>query len=107
MRILLKAPTDPGFREMVIPSGDTDKELKLLQDLVGGYIETVTLETDCCIICNEEGRIPDKDGKPRCEFNCTFCGIDFVGTILIVGVDGDRLTSAPMSVTMANGGIEQ
>ncbi len=101
MRILLKAPTDPGFREMVIPSGDTDKELKLLQDLVGGRIETVTVATDCCVICNEEGRIL---GMPE---NCNFCGVDFVGPILLVGVDHDEFTDCPMSLMVANGGIEK
>ena len=32
--------------------------LENLQKTVGGYIESVTLATDMCIICNEE-RYPD------------------------------------------------
>ena len=60
----------------------------------------MTLATDACVICNEEGRCKDL------EHNCKYCGVDFVGTILILGIDGDKFTDCPMSVTMANGGIE-
>ena len=95
MRALIKNPGDEQFRQIVILN-----DLHLLQQLVGGYIETVTISTDACVICNEEGRI---QGMPH---NCSFCGIDFVGPILIVGTDGDDFTDCPMSVNMANGGIE-
>ena len=54
---------------------------------MGGYIETVTLAKDCCIICNEEGRL---QGLP---YNLTFGGISFVGTVLFVGVAGDEFCS--------------
>lgn len=96
MKALLKNPHDKGFHEIIIPN-----KLGVLQQLVGGYIESVTIAEDACIICNEEGYIL---GMPH---NCEYCGINFVGPILIVGVDGDEFTDAPMSVTMANGGIEQ
>lgn len=95
MKALIKNPGDESFREIIIPN-----KLSLLQQMVGGYIETVTISTDACVICNEDGRV---EGMP---YNCEFCGINFVGPILIVGVDGDEFTDAPMSVTMANGGIE-
>lgn len=95
MKALIKNPGDESFREII-----TENDLKSLQRLVGGYIETVTLATDACIICNEEGRIM---GMPR---NCNYCGIDFVGPILIVGVDEADFCDCPMSVAMANGGIE-
>lgn len=96
MKALIKNPGDESFREIIIPN-----DLHVLQQLVDGYIETVTFATDACVICNEEGRIRGL------EHNCSFLGIDFVGTILIVGVDGDEFTDCPMSVAMANGGIEQ
>ena len=96
MKTLIKNPGDESFREIIIPTND----LGLLQQLVDGHIETVTLATDACVICNEEGRIKGL------EHNCTYCGIDFVGTILIAGVDGDEFCDVPMSVAMANGGIE-
>lgn len=95
MRILIKNPSDEGFHQIVVPN-----DLHVLQQLVDGYIETVTLATDACVICNEEGRLKDL------EHNCKYCGVDFVGTILIVGINGDEFTDCPMSVTMANGGIE-
>lgn len=94
MRVLYKRPADIGFRQLNI-----DNDLRALQKLVGGYIETLTVATDCCVICNEEGRIL---GMPE---NCNFCGADFVGPILLVGVDGDEFTDCPMSLMVANGGI--
>ena len=95
MRVLYKSPIDKGFRQLNIPN-----DLHAIQELAGGYIETVTLATDACIICNEEGQLL---GMP---FNCEFCGINFYGPILLVGVDGDEFTDAPMSLMVANGGIE-
>lgn len=95
MKTLIKNPGEESFREIIIPN-----KLSLLQQLVGGYIETVTIAEDACVICNEDGRI---EGMP---YNCEFCGIGFVGPILIVGVDGEEFCDVPMSVAMANGGIE-
>ena len=95
MRALYKAPTDDKFHQLNIPN-----DLHTIQELVGGYIETVTLATDACIICNEEGRLLGL------THNCKFCGTDFVGPILLVGVDGDEFTDCPMSLMVANGGIE-
>lgn len=66
---------------------EIENNLTALQEAVGGYIETVTLAKDCCIICNEEGRL---QGLP---YNLTFGGISFVGTILFVGVVGDEFCS--------------
>lgn len=96
MKALIKNPGDESFREIIIPS-----DLHLLQQLVGGYIETVTLEPDYCVICNEEGRL---QGMPH---NCNYCGIDFVGPILIVGTDGEEFCDVPISVAMANTEVEE
>ena len=68
--------------------------LEELQRLVGGYIESVTLLKDMAILCDEEGRIKGK------KYNCTICGIDFVGTIVIVGVRGDSFSDAPPENTL-------
>ena len=94
MRALYKAPDWTGFREIIV-----DNELETLQELVGGYIETVTMTMDSCIIVNEEGRIL---GLPH---NCNYLGIDVCGPMLIVGVDSDEFTDVPLSVVMANKGI--
>lgn len=80
MRVIAKAPNEaPIILEM-------ENTLEALQEAVGGYIETITFASDACIICNEEGHLK---GMP---FNCKLLGIDFVGPILLVGVDGDEFT---------------
>ena len=61
-----------------------EDNLKNLQNAVGGYIETFTITTDrgrIVVICDEEGRMKDK------ERNCTLFGNTFVGDIVIVGAD--------------------
>lgn len=76
----------PGCEPELI---DVDNTLKALQAEVGGYIEAVTIASDAVIICNEEGRIL---GLPD---NCRVCGVDFVGTVLIVGTKGDEFCDVP------------
>ncbi|MBS6476095.1 MAG: DUF3846 domain-containing protein, partial [Clostridiales bacterium] len=59
---------------------------------VGGYIETVTLATDCVLIVNEEGRLLDL------PYNCNICGLDLFGTVIVAGVDGDEFADCPKGV---------
>lgn len=96
MRILIKNTQDTKFHEIVIPNN-----LRVMQQLVDGPIEAVTIASDAVVICNEEGRLQGM------EPNCNYMGIDFVGPILIVGVDGEEFTDSPWSVTMANKGITE
>lgn len=70
---------------------NVSNSLKALQAAVGGYIETVTIAADLVILCNEEGRLR---GLP---YNCTICGVDFVGDILIVGRDSEEFADLPLS----------
>ena len=63
--------------------------LENFQRYVGGYIETVTPAEDMVIICNEEGRLK---GLP---YNCTVCGVDFVGDIVFAGVKDDEFADLP------------
>jgi hypothetical protein len=65
--------------------------LENLQKHVGGYIETVTIARDLVIICNEEGRLL---GLPH---NCRIAGVDFVGDIVILGVDGEDFADVPIT----------
>ena len=51
----------------------------------------MTVAEDLTIICNEEGRLL---GLPH---NCKICGVDFVGPIIFVGVEGDELTDIPIA----------
>ena len=76
----------PGCAPEII---EVDNTLKALQTEVGGYIETVTIASDAVVICNEEGRIL---GLPD---NCRVCGVDFVGTILVVGRNKDEFCDVP------------
>lgn len=68
---------------------EVENTLKVLQTEVGGYIETVTIASDAVIICNEEGRIL---GLPD---NGRVCGVDFVGTVLIVGTKDEEFCDVP------------
>ena len=47
---------------------EIDNTLERLQEIVGGYIEAVTLAEDFVIVCHEEGRL--RGLAP----NCTICG---------------------------------
>lgn len=76
IKVLIKEPNKP-CRMATIPN-----RLKALQEIVGGYIEVVTITTDTAIICNEEGLIR------VLPYNCEVCGHSFFGTIFFVGVDG-------------------
>lgn len=81
MKAIIK---EPGKKPRIT---EIENNLAALQEAVGGYIETVTLAKDCCIICNEEGRLQEL------PYNLTFGGIPFVGTVLFVGVAGDEFCS--------------
>lgn len=93
MRAIIKRPYEPVGRIKEI-----DNTLEQLQQIVGGYIETVTV--DLCrgepvvIVCNEEGRLDDL------PHNCTINGYDFVGTIVAVGADGDEFGDLPELITL-------
>ena len=73
---------------------EIENTLEALQVEVGGYIETITLCSDLCLIVNEEGRI---NAMP---FNMNLAGVHLFGTILVVGVSGDEFTDVP------DGGLE-
>lgn len=75
---------DPGEKPRIISLENT---LSALQKAVGGYIETVTFCSNAAIVCNEEGRLLGM------AHNCRVLGIDFVGTILVVGVEGCEMRS--------------
>ena len=69
---------------------DIENTLEAFQREVGGYIETIGITTDACIIVNEEGLINDM------PFNTRLFGRQLFGTILIVGVDGDEFCDLPV-----------
>ena len=81
IKVIVKDPEKPA---RVVWISNT---LENLQKTVGGYIETVTISTDVVIICNEEGKLL---GLPH---NCRLFGCDFVGTLIIAGIDKDEFCS--------------
>lgn len=68
-----------------------ENTLEALQQEVGGYIETLTLAADCCMIVDEEGRLKDKPLNEK----ASRLGLPIVGDALFVGVDGDEFTDVP------------
>lgn len=67
-------------------------DLKTLQQEVGGRIETTTLMKDLAVVSNADmifSNLP---------FNCSLCGVQFFGTILLVGTEGEELTNPPVEV---------
>ena len=77
---------EPGRVPRHVNISDT---LESLQKTVGGLIETVTLCSDLVAICDEQGRLK---GKPYC---CNIGGVDFYGTVILAGVDGDEFADIP------------
>lgn len=84
IEVAIKKPGKPAQRALI------EDSLESLQHYVGGYIEIVTLCSDLVIICDEEGRLKGK------EHNCTVCGYDFVGTIILAGKKDDEITGLPV-----------
>lgn len=77
MRVMSKEP-GKGWK-----IAEIENTLEALQQGVGGKLEAVTLASDACVLCNEEGRLL---GMP---YNTTICGVSFVGPLLIVGIAGE------------------
>lgn len=73
--------------------------LENLQRTVGGYIEAVPIglfsvagePVQLLVICDEEGRLNDK------HYNCQLDGVDFFGTIALVGGKGEEFTDVPIA----------
>ena len=69
-----------------------ENELHQLQELVGGYIECVTIEPGLVAVVDEEGII---NSKP---FNMKLGVHQLFGTIVFVGVDGEEFTNCPTTI---------
>lgn len=83
IKVVIKQPGKEAYTAWISDSLDN------LQRTVGGYIETVTLATDCVLIVNEEGRLL---GLPH---NCNICGLELFGTVIVAGIDGDEFADCP------------
>ena len=88
MRIVFKEPDKPA-RTMFIPKDD----LGILQKLVGGYIEVVTMDNNLLAIVNENGKLLGL--KPSgYRYYCD----DLVGNVILCGADGDEFTDVPEDI---------
>ena len=85
IKVIIK---EPGKKPRSV---NISNSLQNLQKTVGGYIETVTICEDFVIICNEEGRLQQ---LPWC---CEICGVNFVGTIILCGIDGESFGDIPIT----------
>lgn len=83
MKVLRKKVREPWEVACV------DNTLEALQREVGGYIETLGITCDSCLIVNEEGLIS------HLPFNTRLFGQFLFGTILIVGLKGDEFCDMP------------
>lgn len=75
MKAIVKKP------HMAARIEDIPNTLEGLQALVGGYIETCTIFPGSTFIVNEEGRLLGLERNGL---------LDFVGTVVVVGVDDEE-----------------
>lgn len=66
-----------------------EDRLEEWQQIVGGYIEAITLRDDLVMIVNEEGVLK------QMEPNCYIGGHWLRGTVIAVGVDGEEFADCP------------
>jgi len=81
MKVLIKEPNKKSRVEEI------ENELQPIQEIVGGYIETVTLSEKLVMILNEEGKLQGLE--PNFQL-----GKDvIVGTVIFAGIGGEDFTS--------------
>ena len=81
MKVLVFKPNEESF------TANIKNELRALQETVGGYIETVKIDKDTTLICNEEGKLKGF------EANRIINGDLIVGTFLLCGIKGPEFCS--------------
>lgn len=92
IRVIIKHP------DRVPYCTNISANLRNLQKIVGGKVESVTLEmfkhqqrVPVVCLCNEEGLLE------HLPYNCNINGVDFVGSVIFCGAKGDELADIPMS----------
>ena len=88
-RLLKAIVKEPGKEPEEFIVADDYKELK---SIVGGHLESVTVEEGLVVLCDDEGRL---NGKP---YNCWFDGINFRGTIVVLGSKGENFDNCPITL---------
>ena len=86
IKAIVKRPDEP-----IGHAANISGNLEALQKNVGGYIEAVTISPYIVVLCNEEGRLLDL------PYNCTIDGIDFFGTLVFLGANGEEFCDIPLT----------
>ena len=86
MKVIIKEPGEPigHFAEI-------DNTLEAMQEIVGGYIETITFP-GFVIVCNEEGKLR---GLPE---NFKLTNDTVVGMVIVCGTEDDEFTDVPIGM---------
>ena len=83
IKVFIKHPGKLGFAASI------KDELKEMQELVGGYIETVMFGENLVIVCNEEGMI----------IPLPYNMMKLYGTFFVAGISGDEFRSLTVAET--------
>ena len=96
MKVLIVEPGKPARVD------DIENDLKTLQGIVGGYIETVTpFQEDVVLIVNEEGKLK---GLPECRTLVCMKWNQMepiMGTFIVCGIDWDECDVCGLTVEQA------
>lgn len=84
IKVIIKRPDEPVGHVTAISN-----TLQNFQRTVGGNIETICLDVDAIIICNEEGKL--RNLEPNIEID----GDILVGTIIVVGIAEEDFADIP------------
>lgn len=87
IKVIIKNPEDEIGQMVYI-----ENKLEDLQKAVTGYIECVTIARDLVILCDEEGRLKHR------PFNCEILGANFVGPVVLAGINGEEFADVPISL---------
>lgn len=81
----MKAIRLEGYQAVVvnIPKADTRGELKALQNIIGGYIETFRVAEDAVLLVDEDGYVKCLPPNPAATL---VAGKVILGTALLVGL---------------------
>lgn len=67
-------------------------DMESINALIEGYAEGHVIRDDLMVLCDEDGNLFGK------EYNVTINGIDYVGTIVIVGLGEEDFIDAPRDI---------
>ena len=87
LKVIIKYPGEPVGSEAEISD-----DLKVMQTIVGGYIEVVAINDDDMLICNDAGKLVGlrhNFDTPRDEI---------VGPVIVVGTHGDAFADVSLSL---------